>query len=161
MKPSDLSKKMEAAQAQAVKAVQDQMKTEVEQLAKDVRTRTRMGSGVDASGNKSKLKSLSPAYIKQRESLKAKGKLSNVTTPKKSGLTKSGSMLDSLKGTAKGSSFKVEVTGSDDEGNKNSDKALWNAENGREFMNLSNEERTRTVQKLRQKFVTSFKKALK
>lgn len=65
-----------------------------------VRIRTRLGFGVRIdSGEKYKLseKKFAESTIKTRERLKKKGELSNLTTPKKSNLTMTGQLLDSIK----------------------------------------------------------------
>lgn len=72
--------------------------TELARLAiEQIRKRTRSGFGVpEARGNVVRLKSLSRAYVEYRKISKARGKLSSETTPGKSNLTFTGSLLDSL-----------------------------------------------------------------
>lgn len=60
--------------------------------------RTKLGYGVDKQGGqKQKLKALSPFYVELRKLLAKDGDLHSSTTPKKSNLTNTGQMLDSLK----------------------------------------------------------------
>jgi len=64
-------------------------------LAEDIKRRTRLGFGVKkANQERTKLKKLSDKYVKFRKD--NKGKLLNLTTPKRSNLTFSGQLLDSL-----------------------------------------------------------------
>ena len=104
-----------------------------------IRVRTRLGYGVAKhGGEKTKLKPLSPRYVKSR--MKMKG-LSQLTTPKKSNLTRTGSMLDSLK--VKGfreNAILIQTSGRDRYGVSNEDKATWNEEKGRPFIYMSDSE---------------------
>jgi hypothetical protein len=101
--------------------------------------RTRLGYGVDQDGgNKSKLKFLSPRYIESRKQFKKLGLLSPTTTPKKSNLTRTGQMIDSLKfRIINRTTIQISPTGTRDDGEKNTDVAKWNADKGRVFLNIS------------------------
>lgn len=98
-------------------------------LADDIKLQTRLGYGVDAQGeDKKRLAPLSEGYIKQRRKMK----LSNMTTAKRSNLTQTGEMLDSIKGVVRDD--KITLTFSNQ---FSKDKARWNTDKGRAFMNLS------------------------
>lgn len=110
---------------------------EVADLSKDlVKTRTKRGFGVNESGDKAtRLKGLSESYKKQRRRLKRQGKLAGDTTPQKSNLTKKGKMIADVESRA--STAKAEVFIKDESSRK---KAELQAQQGREFMNLSKSE---------------------
>lgn len=98
--------------------------------------RTRLGYGVDRPmGSKAKLRSLSPNYIKAR---KASARLSGTTSARKSNLTFSGEMLESVK-VIKISRGVISIapTGVHKGGEKNAAIALYNARRGRTFLNIS------------------------
>jgi len=95
----------------------------------DIIKRTKLGYGVEKSeGPQSKLKPLSPEYKKARKELQ----LGEFASPAKSNLTLTGDMLNDLK--SKVTETKVTIfLGSQ----FSKDKAKWNAERGRTFMNIS------------------------
>lgn len=67
------------------------------QAAGMVKLRTRLGSGVGSEGEeKGALAPLKHSTIKQRQALQSKNRLSNLTTPGKSNLTRTGQLLDSV-----------------------------------------------------------------
>lgn len=105
-------------------------------MIEKIAVRTRLGYGVtDNLAEKSRLKGLSPKYIKFRKSYSL---LSSLTTPKKSNLTKTGDMIDSIriKDMRKGA-IRIGPTGFDREGVSNSSKAYWQERMGRVFLRLS------------------------
>jgi hypothetical protein len=62
-----------------------------------IRVRTRLGYGVDQNeGQKTKLKPLKDSTVKTRVNSKKRGDLSNETSPKRSNLTASGELLESI-----------------------------------------------------------------
>lgn len=67
-----------------------------EGVANQIRKRTRLGYGVNASGAQVKLEPTAPATQKAKQQKKKEGKLSNQTTPKRSNLTDTGQLLDSI-----------------------------------------------------------------
>jgi hypothetical protein len=71
------------------------------QMAADmIRLRTRLGSSVSAEGaDKEPLKPLAESTKKERKRLQSKGKLSSLTSPGKSNLTRSAQLLDSVQVT--------------------------------------------------------------
>jgi hypothetical protein len=106
-----------------------------------VRLRTRLGYGVAKQGAvKERLKSLSRPYVGQRAEFKG---LSDLTSPGKSNLTRTGQMLDSLdvKSTGTGT-VKYGPTGERDDGLSNQEVAGYVSEK-RPFVNLSNVEEKR------------------
>ena len=104
-----------------------------------IRIRTRLGYGVEVTGGqKSKLKALSQRYINYRRVFKG---LSSETSATRSGLTLTGSMLDSLKVTSIGTkSITIEPTGNDWKNVSNANKAAWQQQKGRNFLSLSRQE---------------------
>lgn len=112
--------------------------------------RTRLGYGVDQElGQKKKLKKLSPKYIKSRSMFDG---LSDLTTPKRSNLTRTSQMLDSIRGEVKGSKITIKPTGRRLDGKLNSDIARYNEMKSRIFMNISSLEFKQTVRFYRKTF---------
>lgn len=110
-----------------------EMKEIGEYAAGLIKERTRKGFGSD-NGKSSRLQKLKPGYTKQRQKLKAKGQLSNETTPNKSNLTKTGEMLDNIQVTPGKNEVTLGFTG------KNQQKAQYVTEKGRPFFGLSTKE---------------------
>lgn len=127
-------------------------------VANDIRIRTRLGNSVNQhGGEKSRLKKLSPKYVESRARFR---NLSELTTPKKSNLTRTGHMLSSL-GVVKidtaTNSIVIEPQGTDMDGISNMDKAVWNEEKGRPFLYMSELE----IQKTRIFWLRKFSSLLK
>lgn len=113
--------------------------------------RTRLGYGVnDSLGQRSKLRPLSPGYIKQRKNFPD---LNQLTRPSKSNLTRTGQMLESMTSTVKSKgSVVIAPTGIRDDGQSNMDIARYNAERGRIFNNVSELEFKQLVRFYRKTF---------
>jgi hypothetical protein len=128
-----LNKQIEATTGPA------EMKAIGKSLIGKIAVRTRLGSGVNNHlDEKSKLKPLSPKY---KEFRKGYAHLSNMTKPKMSNLTLTGSMIDSLAIKAIGkNSIRIGPTGTDRNGVSNSSKAYWQEKAGRIFLRLSRQE---------------------
>lgn len=97
--------------------------------------RTRVGYGVDRNqGEKQRLKALSNRYIEHRK----QSSLSSTTNAKKSNLTFTGQMLESVK-VIRASNGKILIgpTGTRRDGQTNTEIALVNANRGRAFNNVS------------------------
>jgi hypothetical protein len=135
---------------------QKQMRAIGDFMIEKVRVRTRLGYGVDQHlAEKSKLKPLSKKYIEHR---KVFNSLSSMTTPRKSNLTRTGSMLDSLKiKSMSKTAIRIGPTGSDMFGVSNSSKAFWQEKMGRIFLRLSFQE----VKQIRIFWLRNFKMLLK
>lgn len=138
------------------------MKLIVKEAEIIIRRRTLLGFGVSSPGGpRSKLDKLSETYKEQRRGkviffrdkdgrvrrvptsskFKSRIKLSEKTTPGKSNLTLTGQMLASLRGKVTGlGKGIIEPTGSRTEGMTNKQIATFVQENGRVFMNFSNNE---------------------
>jgi hypothetical protein len=123
-----------------------------------IRKRTRLGYGVDRQfGVKQKLKPLSPRYVSARKKFKD---LSNATTPKKSNLTLTGQMLDSVKIIkAENGSIKIGPTGNrTDNSFSNLQIALFNQNKGRTFNRVSQLEGQQVLREFRRSFGDLLKK---
>jgi len=141
----------------------ESMKILAELAAELIRKRTRLGYGVETLGAaRKKLKPLDEDYVKIR---KRKG-VSNQTTSKKSNLTSTGQLLDSISITKlSGKQASVGPTGSreggaltkDGDALTNSELAEFVTEAGRPFNNLSNNE----LKQLQQMAVKIIEEALK
>lgn len=118
---------------------QKQMSAIGDFLIEKIRIRTQLGYGVDTNlSEKSRLKPLSPKYVQAR---KINTFLSNMTTPKKSNLTRTGSMLSSLKiKSMSHNAIRIGPTGADMFGVSNSSKAFWQEKMGRVFLRMSKQE---------------------
>lgn len=159
MKPEDFRKLIREA---ITKVASRETMTQVgEEMINRIVKRTRLGYGVEKPGDaRFPLPALDPKYIKTRQGDEAKGtrklsksgkplksqrhiSLSSKTSPSKSNLTFTGTMLDSMK-IKSITKNKVTVGPSDEKHNQdkisNSDLAEHHAENGRPFNTLSNNE---------------------
>ena len=107
----------------------------LQEIPRIIRVRTRLGKGLLG-----KLKELSPKYIDARKKDKS---LYNETTPKKSNLTRTGEMLNSIIGTRSGTLFTFFFSNTDS--NK---KAYWADQTGRPFFDLTPSERNGLQRKI-------------
>lgn len=108
-------------------------------LAEIVRTRTRLGYGVSKTGgSRQRLKSLSALYVEFRKESRAS--LSRFTRPGRSNLTYTGQMLDSLEAEARDGNVEIKATGTRPEGLKNIDLSEYVSQQGRPFLDVSNNE---------------------
>ena len=130
-------------------------KTNMKKVGKEakemVQKRTRLGYGCTEDGKKYKLSTVphSPEYTKWRK--KHRGRLSSTTSPKKQNLTLSGEMLDDMDYTAEDNEVEIGFKSS-----KMEDRAQYNTDNDRPFMNLTKQEQkriTQFIQKLADKII--------
>ena len=127
----------------------------LDELPAIIRIRTRLGKGVDEGGSITKLDKLSDAYVKVR----AKSKLHKDTKTKKSNLTFTGQMLDSIKGERRGMLFIFGFKGNRADGKITNDKlAQYNREKGRPFFKLSKSEESGLRRKITKIIKESVKK---
>lgn len=152
------------------------------ETAEQIKTRTRLKKGINKSGKNERLKKLSDLYVKQRqgkakvwtdsatgkvvvvEGKFPKPKLHPDAGPKKSNLTATGQLLDSLRGRYRRKSieidFKKERRGPDIFGKTgkatNSDIVGYQEDQGRRFFDLSNSE----LNGLRRKIANRIRKLL-
>jgi len=113
--------------------------------------RTRLGYGVSRQeGNRGKLKSLSPAYVQFRQRYR---NLSPFTRPRRSNLTLTGQMLDSMQ-IIKASNRTVIIgpKGRRRDGENNEDIAKWVQKAGRPFLNISRTEQIQLIRFYRRTF---------
>lgn len=128
-----------------------------------IKLRTRLGSGVGKPGDeKGKLKKLKPNTVEERKRLQDKGKLSDLTTPGKSNLTRTGQLLDSMKAhDPEGGTVLVGPTGSrKDSKLTNEQVGAFVTFAGRAFNNLSKIEIKRMNDALRKEIKAIFRKSL-
>lgn len=123
-----IMKRLSSAVKEAVdrKSMADVGKFTVDLIVK----RTRLGYGVSKNfSEKQKLAALSKKYILTRRDFP---RLSPTTTPRKSNLTRTGQMLESLKFKYTGpGAISIEPTGTRDDGRTNAQIAQYNAEGGK------------------------------
>jgi len=127
-----------------------------------IKLRTRLGSGVDASGDSKKaLKRLADSTKESRKAKKKKGKLSELTTPNRSNLTETGQLLDSV-GVTKSAygSVTVSPSGSRTDGKTNQKVAEYVTDGGRPFNNLSKIEIKRLSEEVKRDLREAIKKRL-
>lgn len=137
---NDLTKRMKQISDELVKPSNIRKLSELGELAVSlIVKRTRLGYGVSKNGGKRfRLAALSDGYVKQRK----KGGLAKYTRPKKSNLTRTGQMLESVK-ILKLSRGVITVgpQGTRSDRKRNDDIAIWNAKRkGRSFIFLSDNE---------------------
>lgn len=146
----DLKKKIDGALKQIVN--KDTFNEIGKTTSKSIQTRTRLGKGVDQSEGKFvQLKPLKESTKSIRKNKKAKGHLSNLTTPTKSNLTDTGEMLESLKWQSTDTEVRIYI-----DGPENEKKAKDQVAQGRKFMNLSKSEVAQIVSYINKKIKDSF-----
>lgn len=107
----------------------ENMKALADMLKDDIIKRTKLGFGVNNKGeSQSKLKPLSESTKKARKHMK----LDSTTSPAKSNLTQSGDLLRDLKTVVAQNVASIELGSQESR-----DKAMWNEQKGRTFMNIS------------------------
>lgn len=115
-------------------------------LIKDIQKRTRLGYGVEESlGKQAKFKPLAESTKKSRKYKKRKGELSGDTSPAKSNLTETGDMVKDLYIQTKLNKLELKL-----KTQLSRDKAGWNEEKGRTFLNISGpqyKQLVKTIQK--------------
>lgn len=132
-----------------------------ESLAQDIVKRTRLGFGVINTGeNKHKLLPLSEPYVEKRRVDARNGKLSSRTTPRKSNLTKTGQLLDSIDGRGKKAQFEVYLKKENrtDTNTTNSEIVFHQEGQGRPFIHASRLERKRLNRKIFDLLIKELKK---
>lgn len=124
------------------------MKKYGEIAADSIRIRTRLGYGVKGEGRpRQSLKPLASKTKDSRARLKAKSKLSPLTSPGKSNLTQSGEMLGSIEVvSAQKGRVTIAPTGTRDDGLSNRELATFVEEQGRPFHHLSDLEKKKIDQ---------------
>jgi hypothetical protein len=126
----------------------------LKEIPMQIEKRTRLGKGVSDTGELIKLNPLSEGYVKQRK----KGKLSSLTSPKKSNLTRTGEMLSSIFGIRRGTIFTFFFGGTREDGESNNNVARYAREKGRPFFDLSTSERNGLQRKISKVIKESIKK---
>ena len=146
MEFKDFSKELQQAMLKTLRSLSSKsaMKLLGEDFVKDLKKSLRLGRAAkEFNGSASTIKKLSKPYKDQRRRLKGKGLLHNETTPAKSNLTQTGEMIDDINTKAR----KREVTVGF-KSRSSRDKAKWNTDSGRPFMNVSKGQFKRIVRKL-------------
>lgn len=139
-----------------------QMRKYGELAAGMIKLRTRLGSGVARDGaEKEKLKALKPSTIERRKGLKKSGQLSGDTSPRKSNLTESGQLLDSVQVTEVGvATVSVGPLGGRSDGLTNQKVADYVTEGGRPFNNISKIETKRLHDEVKRNLRDAIKRVL-
>lgn len=151
-------------QEQLQKAVDKALgKSFLDSLGKEIstgmRTRTRLGKGVESEGKKlDKLKELSPKYKKQRAKDKAKGKLFPMTTPKKSNLTRTGQLLNSLTSSTNGNTITISFKENRDDSKQNIKIVGYQEDQNRPFFYISKPEKANILRTIRERILNEVKK---
>lgn len=145
------SKAMQEALRKATQP--NEMKKLGEEAAEMIKTRTRLGYGVERSGTKrERLDPLAESTKESKKQKRKRGELSPLTTPSRSNLTDTGELLDSQQVT---SVAQVEVTigpkGRRKDGKTNEEVGSYVTENGRPYNNLSDVEEKRITESLRKR----------
>lgn len=125
-----------------------------------IKRRSRSGKGLNGQG----FNDLSGPYIDYRQ--RYKNNLHETTTPRKSNITATGQMLDSMKAEGKAGQIVVngpsgrrakELDGKSRGGN-NKDVARYVTEQGREFFGLTTEEKSRLIKEVKKTILSNLKK---
>ena len=106
------------------------------QITDQIRIRTRAGFGVKSNGaRQQRLRRLSPNYVETRRFARSIGLLSDATSPRRSNLTFSGNMLDSIIHTVSNRNINFAFS------NKRAEEVAEEVQTrGRPFFNLSGPE---------------------
>ena len=107
----------------------------LQEIPRIIKVRTRLGKGLLG-----KLKELTPKYVEIRKKDKS---LYNETAPKRSNLTRTGEMLNSIIGSRSGSLFTFRFSNTDSD-----KKAYWADQTGRPFFDLTPSERNGLQRKI-------------
>ncbi len=161
----------------AMSRILNKIKTTFEQVAKGnalkatahfaadiVVKRTRLGYGVFKHlGPKGKFMPLAPLTIKARTHKSKMGMLSGLTRPKRSNLTETGQMLDSIDAIKRGDKWYIQPTGRRRDGLTNYEVAYFAHKGSRNrpprpFMNISGAEQSQIVRFYRRNFTALIKK---
>lgn len=136
-----------------------------ESIAETIRKRTRQGKGISSKDENSKLttlKKLSPDYIDIRKKYNAE--LHSQTNPRKSNLTATGQLLDSIEGKGEKNKITIEINderGPGIDGRKsnvgNNKLRKFVEEKGRIFFGLSKSERNAIKRDLRNRIKQAVK----
>jgi hypothetical protein len=126
--------------------------------------RTRLGYGVFKHlGPRGKFMALADRTVEARKKMKTMGMLSSLTTPKRSNLTATGQMLDSVDTVKRGDKWYIEPTGTRSDGLTNYEVAEFAHKGSRNrpprpFMNISGAEQSQIVRFYRRQFTGLIKK---
>lgn len=126
--------------------------------------RTRLGYGVfNHLGPKGKFMPLAASTVKSRTRKAQMGMLSGLTKPKRSNLTETGQMLDSVDAVKRGDKWYIQPTGRRKDGLTNYEVAEYAHKGSRNrpprpFMNISVAEQSQIVRFYRREFTSLIKK---
>ena len=143
------------------------MKSIGDELARRIKTRTQLGRGVNKTGGPSvPLAKLADSTTNSRRRKRENGDLSALTAPKKSNLTETGQMLESIRVTeVKDGQVTIAAAGTRSDGKRNDDVASY-AEDGsnnrpkRKFLDLSGAELNALQRSVRDRIETVIKRLL-
>lgn len=153
-----ITEKLKAALKEAVK--KKALLPTGEFIASIIAKRTRLGYGVKRNyGEKAPLKKLKESTILQRTKFAKSGKLSQLTRPGKSNLTRTGQLLDSLKViSVRDGEIRITPEGQRDDGKTNLEVARYQEEAGRIFNRISKAEFNQALRFYRRTFGDLLKK---
>lgn len=149
---SHLNKELQKKIDKALDKVLDSsnMKEIGDDLADEIRVRTRLGYSVDSNNSlQKKLKPLAESTIKHRQNLKKQGKLHQDTTPKRSNLTMTGEMTDSIKAKPEKGGIKITAN-----------KTAKYHENTRPFLHLDKNQVKKWSRKIQQQLKSILERLL-
>lgn len=155
--------KIRRLQVEVEKAIRDIVSSSsLEKIASDlperIKVRTRLGYGVSKTGGpREKLKPLSSSTQRSKNYKKNRGELSDQTTPRRSNLTDTGQLLDSLEVKSERNG-EVQIR---PKGNRNTEVARYVTDGGRPFLDLSKPELKSFVEKLGAALLEKLLKVLK
>lgn len=128
----------------------------------DVKKRVRMGYGV--KGNlmpKENLKPLKQSTIDDRKKLQGEGKLNAFTNPRRSNLTRSGQLTDSLVALGMNKEFIIEVQDARNDGKTNSQIVSGQEKQGRPFLYITDLEQKRLNNLVKKAILSEIRKNFK
>lgn len=155
----DFSEELQKAMLKTLRSLSSKgaMKLLGEDFVKDLKKSLRLGRAAKENLESAKtLKRLSKPYKDHRRRLKGKGLLHNDTTASKSNLTQTGEMIDDINSVPRKRSVTVGF-----KSRSSRDKAKWNTDSGRPFMNVTKGQFKRIVKKLNKRVSKLLKQNLK
>jgi hypothetical protein len=118
-----------------------ELRAYVDQLPKTIKQRTRQGKGLDDDNDIIKLPPIKKSTIKSREYAQRRGDLDERTKPKKSNLTMTGQLVDSLFARQiRNDTVRLSLNDSRNDGKGNNKIKKYQEDSGRKFFGAANEE---------------------
>lgn len=159
---NDAAKRIRSQFNAAIKAVKSERVSQkiADEMAETMQIRVQLGGSVKKTGaSKSKFKNLKPKTVEKRKNFKG---LSSRTSPKKSNVTMTGQLVDSIKGVATNGQVVITV-GKNRKGESltNDELIEYLEEGGRPFFYLSDKEIKKVTRLFQEAILDQIRKRFK